>query len=226
MEITEFGFRMFLIFIPGIIAFIIVDALTVHDKISPFFAILQSAVLGFLCYLSYYPISEILNLPFSFLKTITNLKQAIDFKEVAFSTLMAIPIGLILSALIYHKVLFKVAHRLAVSRKIGAPGVWSHVVSIHPKTIDTQWVNIIDEQKELLYFGFLQFFSDNSDLENEYFLRNVDVYEYQNNSPGKMIYQIPALYLNGNRENFKVEFPNVPYLSGPKISQKKNSIAK
>ncbi|MBA7545836.1 hypothetical protein ES705_38214 [subsurface metagenome] len=225
-EITEFTFRIFLIFAPGVLAFIIVGKLTVHDKTTPFFAVFKSFILGFLCYLSYYPISEFLNLPFSFLQTITDLEQTIDFKEVAFSALMAIPVGLIVSALIFHNVLFKVAYRLGVSRKIGAPGVWSHIASFHPKTIDTQWVNIIDEQQGLFYRGFLQFFSDNNDLENEYFLRNVRVYEYQNNKQGKLIYQIPALYLNGKRENFKVEFPNVPYLPEPKIFQKRISIAK
>ena len=221
-NISEFTFRIFLIFIPGVLAFIIVDTLTVHDKTTPFFAVLKSAILGFLCYLSYYPISKLFNFTFSFLQTITDLEQTIDFKEVAFSTLMAIPVGLILSALIYHKILFKIAYWLRISRKIGAPGVWSHIAAIEPKTIDLQWVNIIDERKGLFYRGFLQLFSDNNDLENEYFLRNVDVYEYQNNKQGKLIYQIPALYLNGKRENFTVEFPNVPYLPDPENPQKKD----
>jgi len=215
MDITEFGFRLFLIFIPGIIAFIIVDALTVHDKTSPFFAILKSAVLGSLCYLSYYPISLLINAPFSFFDIIADNSKAVDFREVITVTLMSIPIGLIVSSLIYHKILFRIAHKLHISRKISDPGIWSHILGLDPRTLDTQWISIIDEQKNLLYQGFLQFYSDNNDPEHEYFLRNVKVFVYQDNAPKKLLYETPALYLNGNRERFKMEFPNVPYLPDP-----------
>jgi len=226
MTITEFSFRLFLIFVPGILAFIIVDALTVHDRTTPFYAVLKSAVLGFLCYLSYYPVALAFKLPFTFPAIVADPKQRIDITETALSTLMSIPVGLLISAVIYHKVLFKLANRLGVSRKISDPGVWSHILNLDPKSVDTQWVAIIDEKNALLYLGFLQFFSDNNDPEHEYFLRNVDVYHYEHHRQGQLIYQTPALYLNGKRENFKMEFPNVPYLQIPSKRRKRSAAKK
>jgi hypothetical protein len=198
-----------------VLAFLIVDALTVHARTGPFLAVLKAAILGLLCYLAYYPISELFGLPFHFFETITSTSQSIDFREIAFSTFMAIPVGLMVATLIYHKVLFKLAGLLHISRKISDPGVWSHIANLDPRSVDTQWVSIIDEKRGLLYLGFLQFFSDNNDPEREYFLRNVDVRRYTNHAPGRLIYQTPALYLNGSKENFKIEFPNAPYLKEP-----------
>ena len=175
MNITEFGFRLFLLFIPGVLSFLIVDVLTVHDKTSPFFAVLKSAILGLLCYLAYYPVSELFGLPFHFLDSITDRDQTIDFREIAFSTLMAVPVGVAGAWLIYHKILFKVANTLGISRKISDPGVWSYAANLDPRSIDTQWVSIVNEKNGLLYLGFLQFFSDNNDPERKFFLRNVDI---------------------------------------------------
>jgi uncharacterized membrane protein len=224
MTITEFSFRLFLIFVPGVLSFIIVDALTVHVRTTPFYAVIKSAVLGFLCYLTYYPVSLIFKLPFTFPALVADPKQQVDIVETALSTLMSIPVGLLVSALIYHKLLFKLANRCGISRKISDPGVWSHILSLDPKTVDTQWVAIIDEKSGLLYLGFLQFFSDNNDPEHEYFLRNVDVYHYEHHEQGQLIYQTPALYLNGKRESFKMEFPNAPYLQNP--SRRRNTASR
>ena len=173
MDITEFVFRLFILFLPGIIAFLIVDALTVHQKTTPFFAIVQSGVLGLLCYLTYFAISSLAGLPFSFMVAISDASIPIDLLEILVSTCLSIPIGLGVAALIYHKVLYRVANWMHISRKISDPGVWSHVLNLDPKTIDTQWISIIDEDGGRMYHGFLQFFSDNNDAEHEFFLRNV-----------------------------------------------------
>lgn len=223
MDISEFAFRLFLLFLPGIIAFLIVDALTVHSKTSPFFAALESGILGLVCYLAYYGLTVIFDLPFTFIAAISDNAVEVEPLEILISTALSIPIGFAVAAVIYHKLLFKLAALLHVSKKISDPGVWSHVMALDPKTVDTQWVSIIDEDKQLLYHGFLQFYSDNNDVDNEFFLRNVDVYVYQNQTPGELLYQTPAVYLNGKRNRFKVEFPNVPYLPDPFFPADKKS---
>ncbi|MFW6232242.1 MAG: hypothetical protein ACOC37_04225 [Spirochaetota bacterium] len=148
MDITEFAFRLFLLFLPGIIAFLIVDALTVHPKTTPFFAVVQSGVLGLLSYLAYYAISVPTGLPFSFVLAISDASIPVVPLEVLISAALAFPVGLAVAALIYHKVLYRTANWLHVSRKISDPGVWSHVLNLDPKTIDTQWVSIIDDESQ------------------------------------------------------------------------------
>ncbi len=49
--------------------------------------------------------------------------------------------------------------------------------------------------------------------------RNVDVYRYDQSRPVELLYHTPALYLNGDRSRFKMEFPLVPYLADPDPSK-------
>lgn len=224
MQISEYTFRLFLIFLPGIIAYSIIITLTVHDKITPFKMILNSFLYGFICYLFYYSITLVFKKDFTFFKYLVNPNYPLNFNEILIVTACSIPIGLGFTTLISHKVLFKIAHFFKISRKIGEPGVWSYLMSLEPKKLDTQWVNIIDRANNLLYHGFIQTFSDNKEQEDELFLRNVTVFKYSDEkAKEKPLYYVTGMYLNRKRENYVVEFPNMPYLDLDKILENKKS---
>jgi hypothetical protein len=113
---------------------------------------------------------------------------------------------------------------LRISHKIGDPGVWSYLMNLEPKKLDTQWVNIIDRENNLFYHGFIQIFSDNKEQEDELFLKNVTVYKYQaENISDKPLYYATGIYLNRKRENLVIEFPNVPYLELEKVIKGRKS---
>jgi len=224
MQISEYTFRLFFIFLPGIIAYSIITTLTVHEKITPFKMILNSFLYGFICYLFYYSITLIFKIDFSFFEYLVNTNHPLDFNEILIVTACSIPIGLIFTTLISHKVLFKIAHFFKISHKIGEPGVWSYLMNLEPKKLDTQWVNIIDRENSLLYHGFIQTFSDNKEQEDELFLRNVTVYKYiDDKAEEKPLYYVTGIYLNKKRENYVFEFPNMPYLNLDKLFENKKS---
>lgn len=50
MSISEFTVKLMVIFLPGIIAFTIIDNLTTHNKTEISHRILYSFILGFICY--------------------------------------------------------------------------------------------------------------------------------------------------------------------------------
>ena len=54
-------------------------------------------------------------------------------------------------------------------------------------------------------------------LNTSSFFATSDVYRYEDSTPGTLLYQAPALYLNGNRQKYKMEFPRVPYLPEPQL---------
>ncbi len=229
MQISEYTFRLFLIFLPGIISYSIIIILTVHEKVSPFKMVLNSFIFGFICYLLYYSVTLLFNTPFSFFNYLVDSSYALNFDEILIAAICSVPIGLGFTALISHKVIFKIAHLFKISYKIGEPGVWSYLMNLEPKKIDAQWVNIIDRENTLLYHGFIQIFSDNKELEDELFLRNVTVYRYQNDKvEGKPLFYVTGMYLNKKRENMVVEFPNMPYLEMKSLTNgkkpKKNKI--
>lgn len=101
MGLSEFTFRIILLFIPGIVTYIIVDNLTLHREFKIHQSLTFSLVLGFVCYMLYLPISSIVpekvGLPaFSFDKVLTKSEVAINLNEVIVVTLLAILVGVVL----------------------------------------------------------------------------------------------------------------------------------
>lgn len=88
MGITEFTFKLILIFIPGIITFIIVDRLTIHREAKPHHWIIYSFLLGFLCYLCLFLVSVVVGymigypIPYDFINNISDPKVKPDVKQI------------------------------------------------------------------------------------------------------------------------------------------------
>src|SRR4051812_3526404 len=51
MDLKEFTFRIVLLFIPGLIALMVFERLTIHKKLQPFFYVLSAMVFGLGAYL-------------------------------------------------------------------------------------------------------------------------------------------------------------------------------
>ncbi len=144
MDITEFTFRLILLFIPGIIVSMIVDSLTTHKKRELYEIILGSLVFGFICYLTYYLITLIpkINLPFTFLDALIDSSTDLDFFEILITTSLSIPISLLFSYLINYKILYRFAHRMKISYKFGDIDVWSYVMNL--RNPECEWVVVRD----------------------------------------------------------------------------------
>lgn len=214
MQMSEFTFRLILLFIPGIIACIIVETLTVHKEIKIFRFILYSLILGFLCYLLWYVIgaitSKVLGLNIAnrvyFFNALVNKNNPIKINEIIFVTFLSLPLGFIISVTINYKLLFRIAQKLRISRKYGDTDVWSYILNSNAPA----WAVIRDIENDVIYEGWIQAFSDSTDsLEvNELFIRDVKAYK---NSTGEFMYQSPATYLRRNMRNLVIEFTALPY---------------
>jgi len=206
MNLSEFAFRIIFIFIPGLIAFNIVNKLTFHKEFKIPDILLGSLTYGFLCYLVYYFIfilipSKLPSFPsqtFYFTESLTNSQAKLNFQEIAVVTVLAIPIGLALSALENYKILYKLANKLKISDKLDDIGVWN-------KAFDSplnHWVVIRDIQNDLMYQGWVESFSDGLD-NNEILLRDVKVFR---NSDQDFLYPVPGLYISLSKDNLRIEF--------------------
>lgn len=206
MTLSEFTLRIILIFLPGLIALIIVEQLIVHKEVKPYRFFLNSLILGFLCYLLYYPISLIpfFNLKFNFFQSLLDNKLPLYFWEIFTATLLSVPLGFIVSLLINRKVLHKAAQRLNISNKFGDFDVWSYILNSDVPG----WVVIRDVENDLMYEGWIQASSDGTENNNELFLRDVKVFI---NSTAQELYKTPGLYFPKKRENLTIEFPAMEY---------------
>lgn len=205
MSLSEFTLSIILTFLPGLIAFIIVEQLTVHNEVKPYRFVIYSLLLGFACYLLYYPLTLIpfLGLKFHFIQSLSNTKISLDFKEILVTTLLSIPLGLLVSFLINHKVLHKLGKLLKVTNKFGDLDVWSYIMNSQMP----EWVVVRDIEKDLMYEGWIQAFSDSTERD-EIFLRDVKVFT---NKTAQLLYETPGLYLPKKRECLTIEFPSMKF---------------
>lgn len=130
MEISEVTVRLLLVFFPGIICAIIVDALTVHRERKLWSFVLNSFVLGLGCYLVTFALWRLFAPgQVTIMESLLHLKakegkEAIAVVEIVVATVLSVPLAFGLSYLSNHKVLHRLAQRLGVTKKFGDPDVW------------------------------------------------------------------------------------------------------
>lgn len=113
MSLTEYSFRLLLLFLPGIIAFIIIDNLTIHQETKAQHRIIYSLLLGFLSYLLLMILSKPIQLlfttlpPMQFIVSLTNKDTQINFTEIFTASIIGVCLGCTLCKAINDRCLFK-----------------------------------------------------------------------------------------------------------------------
>jgi hypothetical protein len=210
MEITEFVFKLLLLFFPGIICAYLVDQLTTHRPRDPFFFLLQSFVFGLVSYFLYWAgaiiashfFSTLVKPNIAFLRSLTNSKAVFSFREIAYVSIISTILACVVSVVSRFKLLNRIAKWIGLTKKFGELDVWGYLLNMK----EVAWVTVRDHDNDLIYDGWVQAFSDDS-KEAELLLRDVSVYK---NKTGMPLYQIGALYLSRNRENITIECRTLP----------------
>lgn len=208
MHISEFTVRMVVLFLPGIVAYAILQNLTVVREKGPFYFALYALVLGFLSYLVYALVLQIVDLvPFVTIDTKVKFFDALfvssevpDSCEVLWASLTSVFNGFLLSFVINRKYLHRFAQRLGVTKKFGDLDVWSYL--FNSRDDNMRWVTVRDIENDLVYQGYIEAFSDTYN-ENELFLRDVVVYS---NKTGAELYSVPGLYISREKDQLTIEF--------------------
>lgn len=206
MELSEFTFKIILLFIPGLISFIIFDALTSHPETKLHRVLIESLLFGFMSYFVYFLYTELpfIDTQFSFLDTLTIENATLDFAEILKVSGLSILIALIFSFMSNRKWLYKISRKFRITGgKHGYVDLWSYVMD----SDIPNWVIIRDIGNDLMYEGWVEGFSDSTEID-ELFIRDVLVYK---NSSGKLLYSSPALYIPTKRQNLTIEFPRLNF---------------
>jgi Family of unknown function (DUF6338) len=218
MDFKEFTFRVVLLFLPGLVGFILFERLTVHKKTENFLLILYSLVFGFAAYgftwgaYSYlFPWINshwLTTLPTKmvFWDELQDANRPLEFREIAAACLSAICVAIIASYLSNYKVLYRVGRFFRATRKSGSIDVWGAILSAS----GTDFVTIRDKDADLAYDGWIYYFSEEQPT-MELVLRDVAVYR---NSDAVFLYQVGAMYFKLDPKKIALEF------RGIKISDK------
>jgi hypothetical protein len=112
MNITEFTFRLILIFIPGLISFRILHILAGREPVKLYFVLIDSLILGFLNYTVYFLLSRIhvLRLDFTLTEVLLDGSAPLGFLEILITTILSIPTGFLAAFLVDRRIIYE-SHR-------------------------------------------------------------------------------------------------------------------
>ncbi len=206
MNVSDLTIRIIILLLPGLIATIVVDNLTVHKPWNIFKYIIYSIILGFFSYFGTYLFINIANLfPFveyEGLKLWNSLfiqSTPISIREVFYTCVISLFVGFFFSFFIQHKVLFRLARKLRISMKYGDENLFTHVLN----SPEIQYVWIRDKKRGFTYEGAVEKFSE-SDHIQEIFLQDVKVYNYEDS---QLLYTLSNIYLSYPDKQITIEVP-------------------
>ena len=203
MSVTEFTFRIFLLFFPGVLSALVIDRTIIHKKWTNFQFVIHAFFLGVLSYLLYFLFLALVTWSWppknGFLECLFNEKKPIDHVEILCASGIAILVSLLFIFLDKKKSFHRLLKRLKITNKFGELDVWSHVCNLD----ETCWVTVRDIKNDLVFTGWISAFSETHD-ENELFLCEVIVYR---NSTSDELYETEAIYIARPKGELTIEFP-------------------
>jgi len=175
MDATEVTLRLALLFLPGIVAALLVETLVPTRDWSTARLALYSLVLRLICYLTY----ALLKAAFSchwppsidLFKSLTT-SASLDLQEITLTTAISPLVGLLVSPSLTSHWINRFAQVIRVSDKFGDLDVWARVFNSR----DILWVAVREFEQNVVYDGWVEAFSDTYDA-NELFLRDVRVFQ-------------------------------------------------
>jgi hypothetical protein len=199
-DVTELSIRLALLFVPGIVAALLVEQLVpTRDWSTPRLAV-YSLVLGLICYLIYALLKAayLCHWPRSInlFRSLTG-GTSLDLLEIICATAISLLVGIFVSLPLNSHWINRFGETIRVSDKFGALDVWARTFN----STETTWVVVRDLEENLAYDGWVEAFSDTYDV-NELFLRDVRVFEGNTSS---FLYQLEAVYLTRPKDKLTIE---------------------
>lgn len=213
MEFSDFTIRLIIILIPGAIATITVDTLTLHKKWTTIYFFINSIILGGISYfalqLFWWLILWIVSLTDNFTtveslniwKSIISTNGKLEFIEVLACIPVSIIVGIIISYIVQKKIVFKIATKYGISRKFGDDSLYYYF--LNKDNVD--WVYLRDIPNNLSYRGQVISFSED-ESNKEIVLRNVTVYNYKDSLE---LYSVEQIYLKFQSRDMIIEIPTI-----------------
>jgi len=206
---NQFVVTLIVILIPGIIAAVICDKITVHSKWNSFKFSLYALILGLFAYaglqIIFYAWDVIKSCSFDISNwshmnvwnSTLSETYKIPAKEVVFATMLSFPAAFFASFLINYKVFNKLAKLLKVSFKYGDENLYSYY--LNAKEID--WIYVRDIENNLTYQGRVESYAENDRMQ-ELVMYDVTVFRYEDSV---RLYSVPTIYLTKEMGRFIIE---------------------
>lgn len=198
MELSSVTIRVLLLFFPGVLCALVVDALTVHRERTPVQFLTHAFALGMGSYLSLALVRDAMAgvagwlrlrqpVDVTFFDTLVNDRVRIAWGEIALAAGVGAVLSCVMAAAVNRRLLMRFACRLKLTQKLGEPAVWSFLLnSERGKSLIVR-----DISQDTTYVGTVEAFSETPD-NAELFLKEVEVFQ---NSSAMKLYDAAYVYL-------------------------------
>lgn len=200
MEISELTLKLILLLIPGSIACIIYERLTIHKQWTSFKFVTNSILFGAMSYLIAGVIFSTFTCDKSFESFWDNLPtKDIPYNVILKSSIVSIIVGFVSTGIDQYKLINKFGKYIKLSNKYGDENLFSYF--LNAKEVDEVYVR--DIENKLTYHGFVNSFSETDEIK-EIVLLDVVVYDYETSTE---LYALDKIYLSKSKENLIIELP-------------------
>jgi len=208
MQISQFTIKLIIILIPGAIAGIIYEKITIHKKRNSFEFLVMAILFGGVSYLTaqtFFSIFGIKSIDLSlFWENIYS--NYIPYKAVIFASISSILVALIGAYIDQFKLINRFTRWIGASHKYGDEELYMYFLNHE----DIQAIYLRDKTKGLTYHGDVIAF-DETDGYKELVLSNVHVYGYDDS---QWYYDIDKLYVARSKDDITIEVPIIKSKDG------------
>ena len=206
MTISDFPIAIVMALLPGILATLTIKKLTLSGSWDNFKVGLYTIVYSGLIYSMYFMVRSWLPGGRKFGDgSIDDLIGSLTVMDVLLSSLLSLVIGFAVAAASNHKLLFRVANRLKITKKFGDEDLYYDFM----RDEQNSEIYISDLERNMTYHGYVTGYSQSKESK-ELELCDVDVYSY---NKAKLSYSLKGLYLTlgiGDRFLIEVPYPITP----------------
>lgn len=210
MDPSTLPVRVLLLFFPGVLCALLVDALLPQRSRSMAQFLTGAFVYGIGSYLVLFlgrglgvAASRALALepppPLTFFSALVDERMRIVWQEIALAAFVAVLLGSAVSAVLNHGLIHRAAHRLGLSRRHPEMDVWGYLLN----SVEEHLIAVRDLETDTTFYGALEAFSDTGESP-ELLLRDVLVCR---SSTSAVLYRSERLYVARSRDSIIIEQP-------------------
>lgn len=215
VKFDEFTFSLALLAFPGIIVYQILKRVapkTDDGVVDVFIKVFVYSILSYLLF------SIICWVYFSIPGTAGNAeislphlwgREEIGFAEILGATLSAVLLSIVLSYALTYNWINKFYQIIRASNRSGDKDLWTHYHNLPEHLKNGGWMFVRDHQKEIVYYGAIVGWSEESDGNRELIIADAQAYKELDNGETKLIYESNLVYLNRKAEDISIEVPRI-----------------
>ncbi len=213
-EFSILTIKLLFLFLPGIIFCIFYERWNLCSKKEFNMFVIHSFIWGVISYSIYYLIIKIspIKQEIFFINDLLNINNTdLHYNEILWSCLIAFILVYTISYLKNHNSKNELLKKYSFINKIynkirptfveESQCVWAHVLGNQKSYDNSGWVKIHNIKENIIYYGFVQNYSDNIN-DNELYISDVQVLSEDE----KIIKEIDALYVGKKSNDIIIEF--------------------